>query len=140
MPTDRFDVQISFEADEGPREIADLLLDTLGGDAATVAAADSITEAQDRVIVRFDEVENEVPPHGREYDPPRGDEPAEAPGREALERLRQLREDSPTVVPIVRALIALSAARRKAGLSPRQRITIEVEPSRVHTQDELRHS
>ena len=44
------------------------------------------------------------------------------------------------VLPIVKALVALSAARVQSGLAPGERIVIEVRPSAVHPQDELRHT
>jgi hypothetical protein len=88
--------------------------------------------------VRFDEVPADLPPHGAEYDPPRKDEPSEEPGRAAIERVAELSAD--VVLPALRALVTLTAARTRAGLPPRQTIRLEVEPAPVHSQDELRHT
>ena len=64
---------------------------------------------------------------------PRADEPSEAAGRAAIAQV------DGCLTPALRALVAVIAARDRAGLAPRQRITIEVTPSKPHSQDELRH-
>ena len=42
--------------------------------------------------------------------------------------------------PTIQALISVSAARVKAGLTPSDRIVIDVRPAGGHRQDELRHA
>jgi len=139
MSLARYNISISVEAKGDARETADILMRALSAETATVAQASTVSHEDDRVIVNFREVVDEAPSHGDEYAPPRADEPTEAGGREAVERLQEMGEEPTPIVPIVRALVALSAARARSGLSPRQRITIEVEPAQVHSQDELRH-
>lgn len=107
---------------------------------ATAAPPKTVSETDDRITVRFDEITPDVPPPGEAYRPPRDEDPREAAARVAIEHLTQADFEGTPVVPILRALVALSAARARAGVSPRQRIVIEVEPSTVHQQDELRHA
>ena len=139
MPSDRYDVRIAFEADGAPREVADLLLQMFGDERVHVAPPAAVSSDEERVIVDFYEVVDQVPPHGTEFQPPRAEEPTEAPGRTAIEHLTGVHDAPSALIPVARALVAVSAARERAGLTPRQHITIEVEPSRVHRQDELRH-
>ena len=47
---------------------------------------------------------------------------------------------SDVLLPALRALAALSAARDRAGLPTRQHIVVEVGPAEGHAEDELRHS
>lgn len=140
MPAPRYDIHISFEADEDVRGTARALLKVFGENMATTADPKTVSESGDRLRVRFDEVTHDIPPPGEAYSPPREEDPTEAAARMAIEQLTQAHLEGTPVIPILRALVALSAARARAGLSPRQRITIEVEPSRVHQQEELRHS
>ncbi len=139
MPSDRYDVHIAFETHGASREVADVLLRVFGDEKAHVAPPSEITTEDDRVIVHFHELADQEPPHGADLRPPRPEEPTEAAGRSAIAELREMEEAPSALVPIARALVAVSAARQQAGLPPRQHISIEVEPSRVHTQDELRH-
>lgn len=139
MPSDRYDVHIAFEVDGEPREAANLLLRVLGDERAHVAPPGAVSSEDDRVVIHFYELVDQVPPHGAEFRPPRVEEPTEAPGRTAIEHLHEMHGPPSPLVPVARALVAVSAARERAGLTPRQHITIEVEPSRVHCQDELRH-
>ena len=134
-----YDVIISLEAPEGADTIAGLLVDVFSGaDTASVARPTSVSATDDEVVVRFSEVAGELPPPGAEYRPPRPDEPSEQRGRRAIEDVADMPAD--VVLPALRALVALSAARERAGLSPRQSITLHVEPAKVHAQDELRHT
>jgi hypothetical protein len=107
---------------------------------ATAAPPRTVSESSDQVRVRFEEITPDIPPTGEAYRPPREEDPKEAAGRAAIEQLAQANFEGTPVVPILRALVALSAARARAGISPRQRIVIEVEPSPIHQQDELRHA
>ena len=88
----------------------------------------------------FAEVPDQPPPGAEEFRPPKEEDAHEAAGRAAIERLAESGNEATTLVPIVRALVSISGARARAGLQPRQRVTIEVEPSSVHSQEELRHS
>jgi hypothetical protein len=134
-----YSVRITFDAPEGGPATADQLLEALGGrDTATVARPTAVSAGGGEVTVRFDEVPADLPPHGAEYDPPRKDEPSEEPGRAAIERVAELSAD--VVLPALRALVTLTAARTRAGLPPRQTIRLEVEPAPVHRQNELRHT
>ena len=138
MP-DLYDVVITLEAPEGAEKIAGLLVDVFSGsDRATVARPAAVSTTDSEVIVRFSEVAAEVPPPGADYRPPREDEPSERPGRIVLEGVADMPADA--LLPTLRALVALSAARERAGLSPRQSITLHVEPAKVHALEELRHS
>lgn len=136
--TNLYDVVINLEAPEGAETIAGLLTSVFSGsDTASVARPSSVAVAGNEVVVRFSDIAAEVPAHGEEYVPPREDEPSERPGREAIDMVSQVPAD--VLVPALRALVALSAARVRAGLSPRQSLTLHVEPTPVHPQDELRH-
>lgn len=134
-----YSVSISFDAPDGGQAIADQLLEAFGGwDTVTAAWPTAVSAESGEVTVRFDEVPADLPPHGAEYDPPREDEPSEEPGRAAMEFAAELPAD--VVVPALRALVTLTAARARAGLPPHQTIRLEVEPAAVHRQEELRHS
>ena len=140
MAADRFDVDIAFEADGDPNVTAQALIDTLVDSTAPVARIHAVSTNDSDVVVHFREIADEVPVSGSDYRPPRRDEPTEQAGREAIERLADMHEDSTALTPIVRALVAMSAARARAGLSARQRITISVTPAPTHQQTELRHT
>ena len=90
------------------------------------------------MTINFHELSSQLPTPGSEHQPPRPDEPSEAAGREAITQLGDVASD--VLVPALRALVAVIAARDRAGLAPRQRISIEVIPAKTHSQDELRHS
>jgi len=137
MP-DRYDVRITFDAEEGGDEVADWLVRTFSAPRTATAARPSGVRAEDdRVTVTFDELSPIEPAHGTEYRPPVPDEPSEAPGQRAIHELEPMSADA--LIPIVRALVALVGARTRAGLTPRQRLTLEIAPSPIHGQEELRH-
>jgi hypothetical protein len=137
--SDLYSVRISFDAPEGGREIADRLLEAFAGwETATVARPSGVRVEEGEVTVSFDEIPAELPPRGADYEPARHDEPSELAGREAIERVAELHADA--VVPLLRALVTLTAAGQRSGLSPRRTIRLEVEPSAGHVQNELRHS
>ncbi len=138
MP-DLYNVRLTFDAAEGGQRVADVLVDVFGEtESATVARPAAVRREDDHVTVEFHELSPERPPTGEEYRPPRVDEPSEAPGRAAIQELEAMPSD--VLLPALRALVALSAARTRAGLPPRQHIVIEVSPAEQHAQDELRHS
>ncbi len=132
-----YDVTIWLESREDPEGAAESLVKALSADTATAATASTVRTTEHGVAVHFRELGAESPPGGAEYDPPRLDEPTEAGGQEALRSLEQMHD----ILPVVRALITLSAARVRADADPTaQRVVIEVKPSAVHSQEELRHS
>lgn len=129
-----YSVKISFEA-EDPRQLADVAVSTLSEMSPSLAQALTVEAGENAVTVEFPELEGgHVPPAGTEYIPAR---PADAPGREAVVHLADLEKEPGALLPIVRALVTLVAARERAGLPPRQRVTIEVEPSAPHGADEF---
>lgn len=132
-----YDVTVWLEASDDPEGAAESLVQALSADTATAARADGVRGTEHGVAVHFPELRPQPPPPGAEYKPPRSDEPTEAGGQEALRSLEQMHD----ILPVVRALIAVSAARVRAGIAPdSQRVVIEVTRSAVHSQDELRHS
>lgn len=135
-PVHLYDVTVWLETDRDPAAAAEALVDALGGAAAMAATAGTVGHTEHGVSVRFPEVKAQVPPAGSEYSPPRDDAAGEGPARRALGSMEEMTD----ILPVVRSLITLSAARVRAGLAPSQRIVIDVHPSPVHSQDELRHS
>jgi hypothetical protein len=141
MASNLYDIRISLEADEeDARETALALVKVFSEHVSPIASASTIRETDRGVTVLFAEVPDQPPPGGHEFRPPREEDAHEAAGRAAIERLAESGTEATTLVPIVRALVSVSGARARAGLQPRQRVTIEVEPSTVHSQEELRHS
>jgi len=137
--SDRYDVTITLDADEGGRAVADALLEAFSRARTAKAAGPSGIRSEDHeVTVRFSELTTEHPAAGAEHQPPIPDEPSEEPGHRAIRELEEM--PSEALVPIVRALVALVGARARAGMEPRQRLTIEIAPSPIHGQDELRYS
>jgi hypothetical protein len=136
---DLYKVRITLDAPEGGDEIGRQLLDVFGrSETASVAKPSLLSTDEGKVVVEFSEVPSDLPAAGAEYRPPREDEPSEAPGRTAITHIAEMPAN--VLVPAMRALVALTAARSKAGLPARQSITLQVEPAPPHTQDELRHS
>ncbi len=132
-----YDITILLESPEDPEGAAESLVKALAVDTATAATAGTVRTTENGVAVHFRELRPESPPEGADYDPPRLDEPTEAGGQEALRSLEQMHN----ILPVVRALITLSAARVRADADPTaQRVVIDVKPSTVHSQEELRHS
>lgn len=137
--SDLYDVRVTINADEGGQRIADLLVEVFGeADAASVARPASVRREDDHVTVEFRELAPQAPASGDAYRPARPDEPTEAPGRAAIRELEEMPSD--VLLPALRALVAFSSARARAGLPPRQHLVIEVSPAEPHSQDELRHS
>jgi hypothetical protein len=65
----------------------------------------------------------------------------QARDEQQLPRVQELsREGLDRVLPVLEAMISLSAARVRAGLAPGERVVIDVKSSSVHAQEELRHS
>jgi hypothetical protein len=136
---DLYKVVITLDAPEGGEEVSRALLDVFErSDTATVARPTVLSSGEGRVTVEFAEVPADLPPPGSEYRPRRADEPTEHGGREALAHLAEMPAD--VLLPATRALVALAAARARAGLPARHSITLEVEPAPPHMQDELRHA
>jgi hypothetical protein len=137
--SDLYDVRVTLDAREGADQIAPVLLDAFcDRETATVAHPTSLQSGEESVTVNFHDLSSQMPIPGSAHQPPRAEEPSEAAGREAIAQLENVASD--VLVPALRALVAVIAARGRAGLAPRQRVTIEVTPARPHTQDELRHS
>jgi hypothetical protein len=113
-------VAIHFDAGEGSSQIAQLMTEAFSTEDPTLARPNAIRAEDDHVVAEFHEVSDRVP-----TGPAEGRSPA---GSEAVNQLKDLRFIPSTLVPTVRALLALSEARNRAGLSPRQRLVIEVSP------------
>jgi hypothetical protein len=141
MATNRYDIRVSLNAEEASaRETAHSLLKAFTDHLSPIASASAIQETGGGVTVHFAEVPDEPPPAPSEYEPPREEDAHEAAGRGAIRRLAETEEGASALLPIMRALVAVSDARTRAGLLPHERLTIEVEPSPMHRQEELRHS
>jgi hypothetical protein len=137
--SDLYDVRVTLEAQEGAEQIAPVLLDAFcDRGTATVAHPTSLQSDEDSVTINFHELSTQMPAAGSAHRPPRAEEPSEAAGRAAIAQFEDIA--SGVLVPALRALVAVSAARGRAGIAPRQRIAIEVTPSKPHSQDELRRS
>ncbi len=137
---DLYRVRVSFEGGDDPAETARVLLDVFEHPVARAANARLVSADQGRVTIEFPEVSCEVPVAGADYVPSRPDEPEEAAGRAAIEALAASVDQPGALLPLVRAIVAVSAARSSIGLAPRQHISLEVEPSAPHRQEELRHT
>lgn len=118
---------IHFDAGEGSSEIAELITEAFSAADPTLARPDAIRAEEDHVVAEFHELSDRVP-----AGPAEGHSPA---GSEAVNQLKGLRFIPSTLVPTVRALLALSEARTRAGLSPRQRLVIEVNPEHTPGQE-----
>ena len=116
----RYAVAIHFDAGEGSSEIAELMTEAFSTADPTLARPNAIRAEDDHVVAEFYDVSDRVP-----TGPTVGQRPA---GSEAVSQLKELKFVPSTLVPTVRALLALSEARTRAGLSPRQRLIIEVSP------------
>jgi hypothetical protein len=116
----RYSVAIHFDAGEGSSKIAELMSEAFSTADPTLARPNAIRAENDHVVAEFHEVSDCVP-----TGPADSESPA---GSEAVNQLKDLRFIPSTLVPTVRALLALSEARSRAGLSPRQRLIIEVNP------------
>lgn len=137
--SDLYDVRVTLDAQEGADQIAPALLDAFcDRETATVAHPTSLRSGEQSVTINFHELSSQMPIPGSAHQPPRAEEPSEGAGREAISQLEDVASD--VVVPALRALVAVVAARGRAGLAPRKRVTIEVTPATPHSQDELRHS
>jgi hypothetical protein len=137
--SDLYDVRVTLDAQEGADQIAPLLLDAFcDRETATIAHPTSLQSGEESVTINFHELSSQLPTPGSAHQPPRADEPSEAAGREAIAHLEDVTSD--VLVPALRALVAVIAARDRAGLAPRQSLTIEVTPAKPHRQSELRRS
>ena len=137
--SDLYDVRVTFDAEEGGDRVLPLLLEVFDvADTASVARPTSLQCDDDYVAINFCELSPQMPAAGSAHSPAREEEPSEAAGRAAIAELEDVA--SPVLVPALRALVAVSAARERAGIAPRQRLTVEVAPAQPHRQDELRHS
>jgi hypothetical protein len=114
-----YDIAIWLESREDPSGAARALVDALGDVAPAEARGVRATERG--VVIEFPEMQahhGEGIPGGREL------------SQAGLDR----------VLPVLRAMISLSAARVRAGAGPSERIVIDLKTSPVHGQQELRHS
>ena len=137
--SDLYDVRVTLDAQEGAGQIVPALLDAFcDRETATVAHPTSLQPGENSVTINFHELSSQMPAAGSAHQPPRAEEPSEAAGRAAIAQVKDVGSD--VLVPALRALVAVIAARGRAGIAPRQRITIDVTPSKPHSQDELRHS
>jgi len=118
-PSPLFDITIWMERSDDPAAVHDALVEALGEQAPLLARGVRATERG--VMVEFPEMKGPRPGAGEQASP------------EAVDHAER-------ILPIVKALVALSAARVQSGLAPGERIVIEVRPSAVHPQDELRHT
>lgn len=123
-------VRIAFDADEGP-EVVDALAGALRNNAPFLAPGPiGIQLDGNQVIVEF---------HGISDDPTMGPTSVgrSVPGAEVVAALRGFSHEHSVVVPVMRALLTLSAAREVAGLPPRRELRIDVTPAPPLSQDAL---
>lgn len=131
MPPDlpqTYAVRITFDADGDASEIAELVTRTFSSGFATVATPTGVWANDGTVTIEFDRLDA-ADPHSP------GPERPEPEGQEAVEAAARLHFEPTALVPAVRAAMAASAARARAGLPPRQRVTIEIEPAEAPNQE-----
>jgi len=114
-----YDISIWFESSEDPSDAAKALVDALGDVAPAEARG---VRVKDRgVVVEFPDMQAH---EGRQV------HGAPELSQEGLDR----------ILPVLEAMISLSAAYVRAGLAPGGRVVIDVRSSAVHGQEELRRS
>ena len=123
----RYSVAIHFDAGEGSSEIAQLITEAFSTGSPTLARPQAVRAEEDRVVAEFHELSDRVPTGPEEGHPPAGGE--------TVGQIKEAHAIPSVVVPAVRALLALSEARSRAGLPPRQRLIIEVDPEPRPGQD-----
>jgi hypothetical protein len=129
-PPRLFSVRIAFDADEGP-EVGDALAGVLRNDGPFLASGPiSIRLHDGRVIVEF---------HGISDDPGVGPTSVgqSVPGAEAVAALEGFSHEHSVAVPVMRALLTVTAAREIAGLPPRRELRIDVALTPPLPQDAL---
>jgi hypothetical protein len=124
-PASLYDITVWLEVGEGRREAVDHLVAALG-ESPTAARARGVQETDSGVSIEFPDVAAAPPVP----------QPEQPHSDAALQELADMED----VLPAVRALIAVSAARVQAGLTASERVVIDVKPARLHSQEELRHS
>jgi hypothetical protein len=118
-PPPMFDISILLQSGEDPTEAANALVDALAEEAPLEARGVRATDHG--VVVDFPDMQ------ARE-------------GQELPSASEISRENLDRLLPVLKAMISLGAARVRAGLAPGERIVIDVRPSAVHGQEELRHT
>lgn len=129
-PPRLFSVRISFDADEGP-EVADALAGVLRNDGPFLASDPiGIRLHGGQVVVEF---------HGISDDPTVGPTSVgqSVPGAEVVAALEGFSHEHSVSVPVMRALLTVTAAREIAGLPPRRELRIDVTPAPPLPQDAL---
>jgi hypothetical protein len=125
-----FSVRIVFDADEGT-EVGEALAGVLRDEGAFLASGPIGIGQEDRhVVVEF---------RGISDDPTQGPTSVgqSVPGAEVVAALEGFSHEHSVAVPVLRALLTISAAREIAGLPPRREMRIEVTPERPIPQDAL---
>jgi hypothetical protein len=115
-------IKITLEDEENTAEVAEALNTALCGyEGPALARAVTSDPESNAVVVDFEAVEaDRIAPHPEALEPD---------AHEALDHVSRLRSEPTALLAIVRALIAASDAREKAGLEPRTRLTIDVSPT-----------
>jgi hypothetical protein len=114
-----YDIGIWLETSEDPAGAADALVQALGEVAPSEARGVRVTDRG--VTVEFPDMQAR--------------QGQDVPGNLELDQAELHR-----ILPVLQALLSVSAARVRAGIAPSQRIVIDVRPSELHRQEELRHS
>ena len=123
-------VRVTFDAAGGDREVVERLWEAFSSEGPHLAQPTGIQAQDGHVTVDFDSVPN---------DPGIGATSVEhgAPGAEVVAALEGFSHQHTLVVPLLRALLTLTAMREKAGLEPRRELRVEVVPAAPMAQEQL---
>jgi hypothetical protein len=121
-------VHVTLAAPEGGYRLAETLWDVFDG-LPEAAMPSGIRPRERAVTIEFDRLP--VHPHGHTS------VDDAAPDAEAIAAPEGVHRDGDAAIPIVRAALAVSAACRRAGISPRREIWIAVEPEAWLSLDQL---
>jgi hypothetical protein len=122
-------VRVTFDA-SGDREVVERLWEAFSSSGPHLAQPTGIHSDDGHVTVDFDAVPN---------DPVTGATSVEhgAPGAEVVAALEGFSHQHTLVVPLLRALLTLTAIREKAGLPPRRELRVDVLPAAPMAQEQL---
>jgi hypothetical protein len=118
-PPQLYTVRISFDA-LSPDHVARQLWASFSDYGPVVAMPTGVFAEEGRVVVEFGALSD---------DPTDGPTTAEqgAPGAELVAALHGFQRERTLIAPLLRALLATSTARQRAGLNPREGVGIEIQ-------------
>lgn len=120
MADERYHVHITLHDEDQPVQSSLALTEAFGGLPTELRARTlSFARGHDDVVVDFVDVTAVpgVPPS-----------PLHVAEQDVLDRLADLELEPQALVPVVKALLGVAVARRRAGLPAHGRMTIDVEP------------